>query len=129
MQTHELISTAAVRLRSIVTCKQFSIRCVKARAYDEENAREHCTIVERLAPWVTVAPQFRRGQQRFDECPKVVVEYRLGHVLFVVETMKRLIYELIRTSEPAGLSRRYVTIVFPPPGEGERHGQDCPYRC
>ena len=40
----------------------------QARLQDEEDAREHCTIVEGLAPWVTVAPLFRRGQQWFDEC-------------------------------------------------------------
>jgi hypothetical protein len=60
----------------------------QARLQDEENARKHRTIVERLAPRITNSPWLRRRQQRFDECRKVV-EYQLGHILFVVETMKK----------------------------------------
>ncbi|EIN02217.1 hypothetical protein WQE_05262 [Paraburkholderia hospita] len=48
------------------------------------------TIIERLAPRITASPWFGRGQKRFDECPKFVVEYGFSHVLFVVETMRRL---------------------------------------
>lgn len=34
----------------------------QTRLQDEKDAREHCTIVERLAHWVTVAPlQWRRS--------------------------------------------------------------------
>ena len=57
---------------------------------DEQDAREQRTIIERLAPRITASPWFGRGKQRFDECPKFVVEYGFSHVLFVVETMKRL---------------------------------------
>ncbi len=62
----------------------------QTRLQDEQDAREQRTIIERLAPWITASPWFGRGQQRLDECPKFVVEYGFSHVLFVVETMKRL---------------------------------------
>jgi hypothetical protein len=62
----------------------------QAGLQDEQDAREQRTIIERLAPWITASPWFGRGQQRFDECPKFVVEYGFSHVLFVVETTKRL---------------------------------------
>lgn len=44
------------------------------------NAGQHGAIVKWLAPWLSGAPQLERWQQRFDQRPQVVIEYRFGHV-------------------------------------------------
>jgi hypothetical protein len=62
----------------------------QARLQDEQDSREHRTIIERLRSRVARTASFGRGQQRCDELPQLVIKYRFGHILFVTETMMRL---------------------------------------
>jgi len=59
---------------------------------DERDAREHRTIIERFASRIARTARFGRGQRRLDESPQLIIKYRFGHILFVTETLMRLVY-------------------------------------
>ena len=49
----------------------------QARRQDEQDASEHCPVIEWLASGVARPAWFGQGQQGFNECPQLTIEYRL----------------------------------------------------
>jgi hypothetical protein len=61
----------------------------QASLQDEQDAREQCTIIEGLAPRITVSPWFWRGNRGSMSDRSSSLSIGFSPVLFVVEAMKR----------------------------------------
>ena len=62
----------------------------QARVQDEQDAGEHGPVIQRFASRMPRTAGFGWRQQWLNECPQLIIEYRLSHMLFVTETMMRL---------------------------------------